>query len=376
MAALPLGTSDNSSSLLSSSSTEPTTKKPRILCYPPKDALHCDISYATYTKVNERRRLEIKWTSGWNAIHGCELRLRSASAGLRLFTAEATRVSGDMDISDAPQTGVIRLSPLQQQQQQQQQKKKSKDLSAQLSIPYDLENASLASTIAIGMEMTYQTDEGEFKLLLDAVLSTELPLSVNVHDIFKEAMLFSRFQIQASSANRLPVQVTGLELDASGTGHVVKAPSRMSLPIDVLPGQPLWAIYMITQEGDGSGSRDQPATSNAVAAPLSLILRYRHFTAIVMRRVESLFSRDLLHSRFGRFKWLLLPRLLGRVRKDLHHNTGDDGLIVRGFSAIAMTNEVCLGLHERFGWPEVYQYVEMKDREVLDSWLREWHKVR
>ena len=373
---LPLGISN-----LASSSAELTRKKPRILCYPPKDALRGDVSYATHTKVNERQTFEVGWTSGWNTIHDCELRLKSASAGLRLFTAEASRVRGDIKISDAPQTGVIRFSPMVQQQQHQQQQPEKRQLSAQFSVPYDLESAPTTNMIAIGMDLVYRTDEGEFKLMLDATLSTELPLAVNVYDIFKEAMLVSRFQIQTSSASRLPVQVTGLELDGFRTECVVKAPSRMPLPVDVLPGQPLWATYMIAKKdddggrgGNSGGSRKDTISSNGMA-PLSLVVRYRHFTAIVMRRIELLFSKDLMDSLYGRFKWLLLPRLLERVQEDLGNGTGGGGVMDGGFSTVAMTNEVRLGPYERFNWTEICRNVALKDREVLRLWLQEWHRV-
>ena len=355
--------------------TEPVERKPRIHCYPPEDALRGELTHATYAEVNKKRNFEVGWTNGWNNVRNCELRLKSASAGLRLYTAEAKRVRGGVEISNTPQAGVIQFSSMQQQSEEPQ-------APAQFRIPYDLESPSSTSVIAIGMDLIYQTEEGEFKFLLDAVLSTELPLAVNVHDVFKEYVLFSRFQIQTSSpsssaAGQVPVQITGVELDGLGSDYMIKAPPRMSLPVDVLPEQPLWATYMIAIAEDKGDSRSSSSGKNSTSlnetTSLSLIVQYRHFVAIVMKRIEFVFCKDLVKSRFGRFKWLLLPRLLDRAREFLSRSKSSDN--DSGYSVISMSNEVILGLYERYRWNEVILNVAMKDREALGSWLQQWHKV-
>lgn len=357
------------------SSPEPAERRPRIHCYPPKDALRGEIMHATYTEVNKKRSFEVCWTKGWNNIRSCELRLKSASAGLRLYTAEAEYVRGGMKVRKTPQAGVMQFSSSQQQPEEPQ-------TPAQFRIPYDLESPSNVSVIAIGMDLIYETDEGEFKFLLDAVLSTELPLAVNVHDVFKEYILFSRFQIQvspssSSAVSQIPVQITKVELEGLDTNYIIKAPPRMSLPVDVLAGQPLWVTYMIAiAESTGSSRNNSSGKSSAgldETASLSLIVQYRHFATMVMKRIENLFCKDLAASRFCRFKWLLLPRLLKRAWEliDCSDTKNRGG----GFSTVAVSNEVNLGLHERYDWSEIIHNVAVKDRDALGLWLQEWHKV-
>ena len=369
-AVLPLGIPN-----ISLPSTKPVENKPLIHCYPPKDALRGEILHATYTEVNKKRTFEVGWTNGWNIVRSCELRLKSASAGLRLYTAEAKWLRGDMEISNTPQAGIIQFSSSQQQPEEPQ-------TPAQFRIPYDLESPSNTSVIAIGMDLTYQTDEGEFKFLLDAVLSTELPLAASVHDVFKEHILISRFQIQVSSPSstamsQVPVQITNVELEGLGTDFIIKAPPRMSLPVDVLAGQPLWVTYMIAiAEGIGDSRNSSSGKSSSTlneTASLSLKVQYGHFATIVMKRIEYVFCNDLEEGRFSRFKWLLLPRLLDRARERIgcSGSKNDDG----GFSTVAMSNEVILGSYKNYHWNNIIRNVAVKDREALGLWLQEWHKV-
>ena len=352
--------SENASST-TLSAPEPSYNRPSFHIYPPKDALTGEIRPASYHKVNARRAIEISWYSGHNHIYSCEARLVPGSAGLRLYTAEATKVGGDLSITEAPQPGHLHFSgPMHPFR------------SASFRMPYDLEHHS-TSEIAVGLELTYVTDAGTFRFLTDAQVATELPFAVNVHDVFKAEALFCRFRIRAAAVSeKVPVELVGVELEGTQE-FVVTKPPAMALPVDVLPTMPYWATFKI-EKRDGRRSNDEKrgemadrrGSSGVGIEPLSLVIRYRHFTTLVMERVEAVFCAELEKSAFEDLKYLLLPRLLRGVVESLVN--GDS------CAEAAMMNELAISPYEAFRWREIFNGLEKERAKSLMEWLRGWHK--
>lgn len=80
-----------------------------------------------HISLNETRSIEVAIFSGWNDITKAELRIRSASAGLRLQTAEAYICGGDLPITAWPRPGSLEVGGL------------PPETVARLRIPYALE---------------------------------------------------------------------------------------------------------------------------------------------------------------------------------------------------------------------------------------------
>jgi trafficking protein particle complex subunit 10 len=87
-------------------------KKSRILYYPPPTALRARTRLPKLLHLDVVRSIEIEIATGWNSILRGELRLRSASAGLRLRTAETTLVEGSVDVEDKSKPGIVSFGSL------------------------------------------------------------------------------------------------------------------------------------------------------------------------------------------------------------------------------------------------------------------------
>lgn len=87
-------------------------KQSFIRCYSRSTALEAKLELPRHVALGESRAIEVCITSGWNDILRGELRIRSASAGLRLKTAEAEVVSGSIEIRGRPRPGVLMLGNL------------------------------------------------------------------------------------------------------------------------------------------------------------------------------------------------------------------------------------------------------------------------
>lgn len=104
--------SDVSPARLSTSSSRALVavpKQPLIRCYPRLTGLEAKLELPRHVVLGENRSIEVCITSGRNDILQGQLQIRSASAGLRLKTAEAEVESGSVEIRRRPQPGVLEL---------------------------------------------------------------------------------------------------------------------------------------------------------------------------------------------------------------------------------------------------------------------------
>lgn len=176
------------SSISLSGASVAAAKQSFILCYPRPHALDLKVELPRHVTLEEIRSVEVCISSGWNDIISGELRMRSASAGLRLQTADAEVTSGSLEITGRPRPGTLALGKL------------STESFARLRIPYALEqeqpdisvrlhriaSVSLLNVLQVKVEMDYTTKEGHFSYAIHSNVTIVLPLGVHVQDIFKE----------------------------------------------------------------------------------------------------------------------------------------------------------------------------------------------
>jgi hypothetical protein len=87
-------------------------KKSRVVYCPPSTALRAKMRLPKLIHLDEVRSIEIEIATGWNNVLKGELRLRCASAGLRLRTADAEFVEGNANVRDKSKSGIIAFGPL------------------------------------------------------------------------------------------------------------------------------------------------------------------------------------------------------------------------------------------------------------------------
>jgi len=316
-------------------------RMPRILFYPRSDALEVKIGLSRDVHIDKRRHLEVECSTGQNEVDRAELHLRSATAGLRLRTADATVVRGKTKLSKAKLPGVIEFSGA------------SADSQFTIRIPYDLEDS--LRRILIGVDLTYYTPKGRFEYFSNPSIPTELALDVNVHDLFKSSILFSRFRIRASKG--MPLQVLDVNLDDSDRFKVQAPPCEIT-PMLVFPKQDATVMYQIKQK---TPKGRQPASEEK---PLTLTVNYVCVYEAAISATEQRFKEALSQTDFGALSKVLIHTLSNAIRR----------LEPEVFTQVALVGEVRTPGYDSVGWKALLDSLPPSISKGLEPWLRTWHE--
>ncbi|KAJ5578108.1 uncharacterized protein N7459_007072 [Penicillium hispanicum] len=320
---------------------EEADPRPYIYCYPPSDGLQAKVVSPHLINLESMRSLELELNSGRNDIKSGTIRVRPATAGLRLRIAEAEVVEGELDVVANNDSGIIEISKLTPRS------------FVRLRIPYTVEEAF--STLSARAEIGYDTDQGHFAFSAVHSVVATLPISVNVQDIFKDELLFSRFTI--SPAMLIPLRITNCSLpssDAYGVQSSITGP----VALDVFPKQPASLLYKI---------RPQRGTSAAnLAGQRSLRLRV-DFTCVddeCLDAVEKRFVTAIEASPYSQYAALLASHLVGSFRAQL--STAD-------MEVIGLVREIEMLPYRSVRWDDLLGALE-EGTEGVQQWLTAWHE--
>ncbi|KAF2118959.1 TMEM1 family protein-like protein [Lophiotrema nucula] len=322
-------------------------KKARILCFPRMEALQTRLYLSHYIHIDRRRSVDIELLSGWNEIKRAEVRLRAASAGLRLRTGDATATSGEIKIQDTPSPGVFSIVDM------------SADSNATFQIPYELE--TILPELTIKVEVEYFTENGQFQYHSSFTIPIELPLDVNVHDHFKNDSLYSKFNIKTSS--NMPLEILDVGLDGSEEFDVF-GPRRAQKSIMVFPKQPVSVTYKITKKSASLAMRRKSQAPSG--GSLALSVEYRCMNEDILERVRELFASAVENSPVHRLARLLIATFADR----LEHR-----VLPHQFEKIALLDKVDLGSFDDIGWSDCIDSLPHIIREDTQTWLRKWHEA-
>ncbi|KAF2024585.1 hypothetical protein EK21DRAFT_104558 [Setomelanomma holmii] len=322
-------------------------KKARVLCFPRAEALDARVYLSHFIHIDKSRHVEIDLKSGSNDITRAEIRLKSASAGLRLRTANASVSSGDITVTDKSTPGLVAIGGM------------SVGSSAVLKVPYDIE--AILQVLSIKIEIDYHTDEGQFQYFSTFTIPVELPLDVNVHDHFKRSALLSKFNIK--TASHVPLQLLGVQLQSSDE-YEVQSPRRSKDPVYVFPKQPVAVTYKITKKATELAQRRQ--SKMPAAGSLALSVEYRCLDEDVKDRVSVMFASDIAKSPVHRLTRLLVDTFSEQLtRKVLPHQ----------YERVALLGKVDMGEFEDMGWSECLDGLPLALRDDTRGWLQKWHEV-
>jgi hypothetical protein len=322
-------------------------KKARILCFPRTESFDARIYLSHFIHIDKPRHIEIQCTSGWNDITRAEIRLKSASAGLRLRTANASVPAGEVGITDKTKPGVVAIGAL------------AANSSATLKIPYDME--TILQDLNIRIEIDYYTANGQSHYVSSSTIPVDLPLDVNVHDHFKKDTLLSKFNIR--TANQIPLQLLDVELESSDEFDV-HAPRRSKEPKYVFAKQPVAVTYRITKKATEATERQK--SKNSTAGSLALSVEYRCLNEDVHERLCKMFASDVAEGSAHRLGRLLVNTFADRLEhKILPHQ----------FERVALLEKVDMGDFEEMGWSDCLDSLPEVVRDDTKAWLREWHTV-
>ncbi|KAK0852711.1 hypothetical protein LTS02_012282 [Friedmanniomyces endolithicus] len=322
-------------------SDEIRSTQPVIFVYPVEHAFDTHVKVRKDVHIDKPRRLEVCLSSGWNEIRSINLRMKPTSAGLRLHLADATFDGVERDDQEGRKQGQLALCEM------------AANTSAMIEVPYTVDQAT--PRISMRLEIRYETSRGSFTFLKSVSLRHELPLDVDVDDIFRADMLFSRFTVRPTAG--LPLVITDADLQDSSV-YGVHAPP-LGGPVTVYANSPLELMYKVTRKQDlehKSAKRD---------AALCLTLQYMSTAEILAVTVQEAFAAALLESEYQRFSRLLLPVVAARCKALLAGSLLEVAVLLGQLKTPSFTD---------LGWQYIVAPLPQLVRSGLSEWLLTWHR--
>ena len=321
-----------------------TTVGPRIMVWPAERSFAIRVSLHTEIHLEQPRSILYELSSGRNAVLRGTVYIRAASAGLRLHTANAEILSGDGRISDVSQVGLVHFEQL------------PAETITRIKVPYRLDTE--IREINLRTEVAYTTLEDEFVFGESSTLSVLLPLGVNVHDVFKQDALFSKFSI--SSSTSVPLRLLDCHLEGTDDFEA-SSPKLGTAGLCVFVKQPISMVYKIIRK------EDKVRGETTVQARLSMQIQYICLDEEILAVVLELFRQSLQQSKFSEFSYLLAPFITRTLRERLTLLNLEIAGLLREFSS---------GTFQDFHWQHILVAIPPNKRTELVSWLTKWHEVR
>ncbi|KAI5841240.1 trafficking protein particle complex subunit 10 [Tricharina praecox] len=314
-------------------------KKTKLSFFPAPRGLTGKLEMPKDIHLEKMRMVEIKVSSGKNTIEKGELRIRSATAGLRLITGSLEVVSGtDVVVVNPEKPGTLCLKEFPAESE------------IRVRLPYNSDNE--LTELMVRLEVDYTTEKGGFLFIETLNVLVALPLAVNVQDIFKEKALYSKFQVSTAAAE-VPLRVFTVGLHESKTFYAEGGVGTEG-SMTVFAKQPANFTYKIMRKMDVTSPPES----------LALVIEYTNMDEELRETVSSVFERDLKDAGFERYVHWLLPGLFMRFR----HRSPTE------LETAALLEEVDIGTYEEYGWEDALEAIDQRsgERAKVESWLKEF----
>lgn len=320
----------------------PSMTGPSLLVYPHGDSLEVRATLANDIHIDKLRCIVLTVVTGRNSTDSLDLRLKSASAGLRLHTADAEIIESNHSQLDTSQAGMLKLGAV------------DAGVDVKVRVPYSTERS--LDELIVKLEANYQTSQGTFSYLRTSAIAAALPLDVDVNDIFKSQALFSRFSIRTTNA--IPLRITNLRVEESQAYEVRALPCP--LPMTVFDKQPASLTYKITRK-DAEGSK-----LNKKEGALALTVEYVRSDEAIFEKLGDVLEKAVANSSFATLRRLLVPTLLNRAKSYAPAQQLEQAVLL---------NEFQVPSYEATGWGKIFASLTADKRQGLDEWLQAWHSV-
>lgn len=318
-------------------------ERPFVLLYPHVRAFEASARLAKSVHMEKTKHLEVKLNSGMNDIQSIDLKLKPASAGLRLYLGDAEATGTDRRNDKETKVGILALNSI------------APDQEAIVQIPYTMDHA--ISKIVVRLEAHYTTAAGIFCFFAAVKLPAAMPLDVNVTDLFRHDALFSTFTARTTDLS--PLVVTNAVLSDSKL-YAVETPPVSVLPTMVLDKSPLSLLYKVTRKSN-TGAASKVAKKDAA---LSLAVQYQSVEELILASLSRTFAADLESSKFKHLRRLLVPVLQERARQRL---------LPSDMNRAALLGEAKVPSFADLGWFEIVDTLSSTLQRALSDWLMKWH---
>ncbi|KAK8113765.1 tmem1 family protein [Apiospora kogelbergensis] len=286
-------------------------KSPRITIYHRANTLDARLAAASTVQLDRNNSVDIEFDSGWNQLVKAEVRVKAATSGLRLLTAEGKCIQStdtDYKFAQKPEGGLFKFDVL------------PKHAKFKIRFPFTVEQEVL--NVSVRIEVTYTTEYGTYLFSATPSIPISLALGVNVQDVFKHKALFSRFTVSTASSS--PLRLFKSELENSDIFE-----SHFGLPMDkavvVFPKQPASLLYKITRK---TGVKITKKT----AKTLYLKLQYSIIHDEIIDLVTGSITQSLADSPFQAYSRLLCDTVVPLVRYDLNAQTLEHATLTGAYS--------------------------------------------
>lgn len=292
----------------------------------------------------EVRRLLLQLRPGHNNVGQCKLRLRTATAGLRLNIHDSKlvgekRSSAELRTAREGDALLMILNGL------------AAESVTDIEIPYTMEILS-EPAVTLRVEVTYDTDQGTFTFYDTLFVKVILPVTVNVQDVFREECLYSKFTISPSTM--VPLRLIGCRLEDNELYDLTTG-GTFDEPFVVFPKQPAnWTVRLIR--------RNQTATS--ATGRMTLVVDFQSLDGVIFAILETRFVQDILKSDYAFAARLLASHLVERVRSTWTEQDVEVAGLLQEFEVWKM---------EDMEWPLVLCAFDKATRANIERWLHEWH---
>jgi trafficking protein particle complex subunit 10 len=269
-------------------------RNPYVTLYQRADTLDLQAEPSMVTQLDRSNAMDLELTTGWNEVESCEIRVRSATGGLRLLTAEAQILgTAEHDQPASNEPGLFLFKSLAAQS------------CVKARIPFTTEQE--APSVSIKVEVKYTTPRGTFTLSKTPSIPLALKLGVNVQDVFKHTALFSRFTVSTATQSPLRLFTSKLiESDVFQSQYGVPPAN----PVVIFPKQPASLIYKINRI---PGSRIGPNTKKTMYLKLS----YSVLQDEIRDNIRDSLTAALKDTELWEYSRLLVASVLERVKGDL-----------------------------------------------------------
>jgi hypothetical protein len=319
----------------------PLKSAPQYLhVFPRRQALHARVRRSKDFNMDKMRLLDVVVQAGEDGVDSISIKLKPATAGLRVHLVESS-ATGVQVVRKTDANGQLSLGSL------------GLGAEAVITVPYTMEQAS--REVSIRFEILYQTAAGTHTFVGSTRLSNELPLDVDVNDLFHLNAIFSTFTVRTTG--RAPTTITGASLLESPV-YAVEGPPHLPLPQVIYQSQPIDLAYKLLRK---SCSDTNLRKKNAA---LALCVDYVAIEDLGAECIRQQFDGALQLSPFAKYSRLLVPLLEKRWRQ----MTDPAGL---DLAALLQTVDVLSAEH--VGWQEVLPMISRNTHEDLEKWLNEWH---
>lgn len=313
-----------------------------IMVYPRDDSLDVSVSTDPNIYVDRQRSFYVCVNMGSIAIDELHMRVKPATAGLRLHTAKAVIVKPQESSVDISNTHGMVIRP-------------SATPVFTIKVPFSLESTQL--DLSVKVEASYVKDGREYNFFFEEDVPLDLHLDVDVNDTFKPGNLYSQFSIRTT--NEDPLIVDAVKITGSST-YTVKA---LSLPkgLAVLAKQPVSLACMISKTPKADST---PANQNSKA--LEFRVDYIPIADMIAGQVTDVLNYSIKQSEHCKLRRFLLP-LLRRLLLDR--------MECKGLEEAATLGTFAIPSYDTLGWEPFLTALPTSTYDSLKSWLQSWHSL-